>query len=175
MKRLSISILVGLLTLALLVPAGVAAQPNRTALVTDIPVTGELADGGTFEGLLTISDVALNQAGQLEVGGLLSGIAMPVVGDAVQITDQAFSVVADLTRGGPGNSCQILFLELGPIYLDLLGLQVDLSQITLDITAERGPGNLLGNLLCAVAGLLDRGGPLSGLENLLRQITRILG
>lgn len=51
--------------------------------------------------------------------------------------------------------CPILFLELGPLFLDLLGLQVSLSQITLDITAVAGPGNLLGNLLCAVAGLLD--------------------
>lgn len=51
--------------------------------------------------------------------------------------------------------CPILFLELGPLFLDLLGLQVSLSKITLDITAVAGEGNLLGNLLCAIAGLLD--------------------
>jgi hypothetical protein len=45
----------------------------------------------------------------------------------------------------------------------------------LDITAVRGPGNLLGNLLCAVAGLLDGGGPGNLLNNLLRNINRILG
>jgi hypothetical protein len=39
----------------------------------------------------------------------------------------------------------------------------------------RGPGNLLGNLLCAVAGLLDGGGPGNLLNNLLRNINRILG
>ncbi len=54
----------------------------------------------------------------------------------------------------PGE-CPILTLDVGPIFLDLLGLQVDLSRIELDITAVAGEGNLLGNLLCAVAGLLD--------------------
>jgi hypothetical protein len=46
-----------------------------------------------------------------------------------------------------------------------------------DITAEPGPGNLLGNLLCAVVGLLD-GGPLAGLlgqlQTLLNQILAAL-
>jgi hypothetical protein len=40
-------VLSALLVLALAAP--VAAQPNRTALLTDVPVTGTLADGGTFE------------------------------------------------------------------------------------------------------------------------------
>ena len=51
--------------------------------------------------------------------------------------------------------CQILFLDLPPIFLDVLGLQVDLSAIQLDITAVTGPGNLLGNLLCELVGILD--------------------
>jgi hypothetical protein len=55
--------------------------------------------------------------------------------------------------------------------LDLLGLQIDLSRIVLDITAQTGPGNLLGNLLCAVAGLLDDP---SGLARLLNQILAAL-
>ena len=51
--------------------------------------------------------------------------------------------------------CQILSLRIQPIFLDLLGLQVDVARITVDITAVSGPGNLLGNLLCALAGALD--------------------
>jgi hypothetical protein len=68
-------------------------------------------------------------------------------------------------------TCGILHLDLGPLTLDLLGLQIDLSRIVLDITAEAGAGNLLGNLLCAVAGLLDNPG---GLAKLLNQILSIL-
>jgi hypothetical protein len=71
-------------------------------------------------------------------------------------------------------ACDILHLDIGPIFLDLLGLQVDLSEIVLDITAVPGPGNLLGNLLCSVAGLLDNG--LSGtLQGLIDLINNLLG
>jgi hypothetical protein len=52
-------------------------------------------------------------------------------------------------------ACQILELDIGAIHLDLLGLVVDLSPISLDVTAVPGAGNLLGNLLCALVGLLD--------------------
>ena len=64
----------------------------------------------------------------------------------------------------------ILHLELGPLDLDLLGLRVHLDRVVLDLTAVPGPGNLLGNLLCAIAGLLD-GVDLGGvLGNLLQQL-----
>jgi hypothetical protein len=43
--------------------------------------------------------------------------------------------------------------------------------VVLNITAVPGAGNLLGNLLCAVTGLLDQPGPLA---NLLNQILGIL-
>ena len=68
-------------------------------------------------------------------------------------------------------TCEILHLDIGPISLDLLGLQVNLSEIVLDITAQSGAGNLLGNLLCAVAGLLDQP---AGLAKLLNDILAIL-
>jgi len=68
------------------------------------------------------------------------------------------------------DACTILTLDLGPLDLDLLGLVVELSAIDLDITAERGPGNLLGNLLCAVTGIFDRGGPLQTVSNLLNRL-----
>jgi len=85
-------------------------------------------------------------------GGL---VATTVQGQALPL-----QVGASPRQGGTGG-CAILNLSLGPIDLNLLGLQVDTSQICLDVTGERGPGNLLGNLLCTVAGLLDRGVPLS--------------
>ena len=73
------------------------------------------------------------------------------------------------------NTCSILDLTLGPLHLDLLGLIVDLNQVHLMITAQRGPGNLLGNLLCAVAGLLDGGANGNAIQQLLNQINAILG
>jgi len=70
-------------------------------------------------------------------------------------------------------TCDVLNLVLGPLHLDLLGLVVDLNQVHLQITAEQGSGNLLGNLLCAVAGLLDNTGT-GGLSGLLQSIVNLL-
>ena len=61
----------------------------------------------------------------------------------------------------PG-ACDVLTLGLGPLDLDLLGLRVALDPVNLLIEAIPGAGNLLGNLLCGVVGLLD-GGLLGGL------------
>jgi hypothetical protein len=54
------------------------------------------------------------------------------------------------------DACPILDLDVQPIHLDVLGLVVDTSEIHVTVTAVPGPGNLLGNLLCGVAHLLDR-------------------
>jgi hypothetical protein len=70
--------------------------------------------------------------------------------------------------------CDILHLVLGPLHLDLLGLVIDLNQVVLDITAESGAGNLLGNLLCAVTNLLNSGGAATQIASLLTQILGIL-
>jgi hypothetical protein len=73
-------------------------------------------------------------------------------------------------------SCDILNLVLGPLDLNLLGLHVHLNKVVLHINAIPGAGNLLGNLLCAVAGLLDNTGLLNTLQlsNLLNRILGIL-
>jgi hypothetical protein len=52
---------------------------------------------------------------------------------------------------------------------------VDLSRIVLDVNAVRGPGNLLGNLLYAVVGLLDGPGSGGGLAALIARINDLLG
>jgi hypothetical protein len=72
-------------------------------------------------------------------------------------------------------SCGILLLDLGPLHLDLLGLVVDLNEVVLDITGQTGSGNLLGNLLCALTGLLDIPGAIAGIINLIDSINQLLG
>jgi hypothetical protein len=73
--------------------------------------------------------------------------------------------------------CEVLHLELGPINLNLLGLELTIEgeggvPIIVDITADPS-GGLLGQLLCSLAGLLD-GGPLNQIARLLTRILRIL-
>jgi hypothetical protein len=68
-------------------------------------------------------------------------------------------------------ACDILNLVLGPLHLDLLGLVIDLNQVVLDITGETGAGNLLGNLLCGLFGILDAPG---GITEFLRVLDGLL-
>lgn len=56
----------------------------------------------------------------------------------------------------------VLHLDLDGLFLDLLGLEVNLNPVTLDVSARPGENNLLGNLLSTVTGLLD--GPSAVLE-----------
>ena len=71
-----------------------------------------------------------------------------------------------------GNACSILSLDLGPINLNLLGLVVRTNQIQLRIDAVQGPGNLLGNLLCGITGILNPSGTLANTP--LGQLAQIL-
>ena len=168
-----------LMTLALVVAllAGFAFAPARTASAqVAVPVTGTFTDAlggtGTFVGSLDITRFVV-RGGQLLAVGTLTGT----------LTDSLGNVLGEITRvitlpvGIQQATCEILDLELGPLDLDLLGLLVHLDAINLEITAQQGPGNLLGNLLCAVAGLLDNGAnnALSGIARILNQILGILG
>jgi len=152
----------------LMIPApAAAAPPAGTGLVTSIFQT--VPGVGTFAGTLTTTSFSLVN-GVINAVGTISGTFTPLVGTAQTITNVPITI--PLT--GFTGTCQILHLHTGQIDLSLLGLNVTLAPIDLLITATAAPGNLLGNLLCAVAHLLDSGGPLAnllgGLTNLLNQI-----
>ena len=159
----------------MVVPLTAGAQANKVTnqASSSILVQGATADGAnTFSGILKLTDFAVNSAGQLVANGVLNGTltGSGVTGGTSAITNQAVTLPVSSLTG----SCQILNLTLGPLDLNLLGLVVHLNTVVLNISAQPGPGNLLGNLLCAVAGLLNGGGALSGLltqiANLLNQI-----
>jgi hypothetical protein len=84
------------------------------------------------------------------ITGLLNGAF-----EAATSSD-AVAGVSDSEAG----ECDILNLSLGPVDLNLLGLEVVLDDcdggpVLVDITALSGPGKLLGNLLCGLSHLLD--------------------
>jgi hypothetical protein len=114
-------------------------------------VTGTTSTGDTLNA--AVSNLRFsNVSGVLTVTGTLSG----TLSDASGTTLKSFTNVPftdSVTSHDP--TCTILDLVLGPLHLDLLGLVVDLNQVHLTITAVSGPGQLLGNLLCAVANLLN--------------------
>jgi hypothetical protein len=165
MKRLAIATLM-FFTAGIMTPAIAAAQAKAPASPLSIPVAGAGA-GAVFTGTFQLQKFATDQAGQLVASGLLTGIVTTATGATTSVV-RTISLPAAVTQA----TCDILHLDLGPLNLDLLGLQINLSQIVLDITAQAGAGNLLGNLLCAVANLLNNP---SGLADLLNRILAILG
>jgi hypothetical protein len=157
---------------ALTTGSATAAPPAATAPTVNITPA---QSGGALNGVFTLTSLTLNQAGQLVANGTFTGTATNALGVVTPLTNAVVSSVVTPAAAGPGGSCQVLDLVLGPLHLDLLGLVVDLNQVHLNITAHQGPGNLLGNLLCAVAGLLDNNGaPNGGLQQLLNLINQIL-
>jgi hypothetical protein len=173
LRRMRMAALLGAALLLAAMPVTVFAGNHTSGgALSDIPVTGTLEDGGTFEGTVNLNQLQFED-GQLTVSGVLNGVATTVDDVAHEITNQAFTTTLDLSSDTGREECRILFLDLGPIFLDLLGLEVDLSQIELEVRAVPGPGNLLGNLLCSVVHLLDRD-PGSAVQRIVDQINRLL-
>ena len=159
----TIAIALAVLAVLAVSPAAAAASPTATSA----PVTGTISQasgGGTFTGSLT-NIVVKNVDGVLTATGTLNGTLTTASGTVLQVVNQLISLPAAAT-----GSCSVLALTLGPLDLNLLGLMVHLDQVVLNVTAQSGPGNLLGNLLCAVTHLLDNGGPLSGIAGLLNNL-----
>jgi hypothetical protein len=130
MRRI-LTLLAGLaVTLAVAAPASAAeaAKPvGKFTMATKI--TSVRAAGG---GLVANGVVV----GRLNAGGTV-------------IRDRAparFRVSQRQQRG----RCNILALRLAPVHLALLGIRVDTSHISLDVTARRR-GGVLGRLFCALA------------------------
>ena len=164
MKRLALATLI-LFTTAILSPTVAAAQAKAPASPLNIPVTGT-GGGAVFTGTFQLQKFATDQ-GQLVASGILTGIVTTVSGATTSIA-RTVSMPAAVTQA----TCDILHLDLGPLDLNVLGLQINLSQIVLDITAQAGAGNLLGNLLCAVVNLLNDP---TGLARLLNSVLDVIG
>jgi hypothetical protein len=171
--------------------ASTAAGNTAKRDVTRGLVTGEAtnfsapaSDGTQFtQGHFVVDQFRMKRGVLYAVGHLTGNLSGKTVSRHVSWPVTAAS--ANETASGPQGfaaapqqvptpgACSILTLTLGPLDLNLLGLHVALNQVNLLIEAIPAAGNLLGNLLCAVANLLNGGlgGPLAGL---LTAITNLL-
>lgn len=163
-------------------------NPNTNRL--EVPVNGPVATKagvslGTIAGTFSISQFAI-QDGKLVAIGQLNGTYSDASGVPRTIVSQIAWPVENAGSGSPGaeaascdigsatRDCDILNLVLGPLHLDLLGLVIDLNRVVLNITGTTGSGDLLGNLLCAITGLLDAGSLGQQVVNLLNQLIGVL-
>ena len=167
------------------VAAPSAGQGSKTVAANDLgrmksSVVGETEDGRQIRAGSFTPDSFQLEDGAMTVTGTLTGV-IPGEGrfseeitttvesaNGMSLTDEADAQAMNLASN---HGCDILNLVLGPLDLNLLGLEVHLDTVVLDIIAVPGAGNLLGNLLCAVAGLLD---PTSPLDALLGQLLGLL-
>jgi hypothetical protein len=182
-RGLFVAALVGAVSL---LPAaeGLAQQPGGqtpgAGLV--VPITGTTSIGGEdvpLQGNFRIQRFQVNPQGQIEaVGTAVFQFADPSQGGQIRtIVRQLIRLISLDQILDPGaGPCPILLLEIpGGVHLDVLGLVINLDPIRLEIVAEPGPGNLLGNLLCALVGLLDQGGPVQQIVASLNNLLRLLG
>ncbi|HMC56912.1 MAG TPA: hypothetical protein VKH19_17160 [Gemmatimonadaceae bacterium] len=152
-------------------------------------VVDQTIAGNVISATMRVTRITVSSAGQLLASGVLSGTA-----NGISFSQAFTDIPATLSGGSAGGAstdavtaaasgpsvqqvgaCDILLLDLGPLHLDVLGLVVDLNEVVLDIAAQAGAGNLLGNLLCAVVHLLDGPGILVAVANILDQVNAILG
>ena len=156
------------------------------------PVTGTTAAGQAVRAKFIPKKIT-RSGDQLVAQGILTGrivkpgkdrqfrkaVTMPISAVDGRSAVPSNARAAAFPPAPAAGACNVLNLVLAPLDLNVLGLQVHLDQVVLNIVAQSGSGQLLGNLLCFVAGLLDGGGPLAGLltqlQGLLNQILGALG
>jgi len=126
------------------VPAAIAAPALAPALIAAAPTAQQVSS------LLPLT------VNSVTVTGVANG-ALQLVANATTAAGRSLQIPLTLTNTTPNATTPILDLHVGAIHLNVLGLKVDTSEICLRITAQSGPGNLLGNLLGDVAHLLDQG------------------
>ena len=158
MKRIAtLAAIVAVLGAGVVVADATAAPGAPPSSTLSVPITGTatnaLGQTVNFAGTFTLQRFTVVN-GQLSAVGTLTGTLTNTVTGATQTVNQTVTLPVS-----PSGTCQILHLTLGPLDLNLLGLMVHLNQVVLDVTAQSGPGNLLGNLLCGIANLLNSNAP----------------
>jgi len=154
MTRVLLSVVLGVSTvLGLLrpLPPGEAAVVAKTLVQT--PVTGRLADGGTFQGRLTLQALRRDAAGQLVATGVLSGTATPAAGRAAKVPARTFTTLVALLdlRG----TCTTLVVDLAPLTVAPLVQELTLVPVVLAPETAPKKERRVQMALCTVARLQE--------------------
>jgi len=171
MSRMRLAVSAVMATCGLMLVGGTSAANAQdvSRLTQVVPMSGTVTKGAQkgkqFKGTYAIERF-VTSGGKLYSVGTLKGKAgsKKVSKENVRVPAKAANSAAPASASQvplplpplpAGNACSILSLDLGPINLNVLGLVIRTNQIQLRIDAVQGPGNLLGNLLCGLTGLLN--------------------
>ena len=154
-----------------------AAKPEAKLIV---PLTGTVGVDGTFTGSFSISSFE-NRGGTIYAIGMVSGV---VTGPAARsgisgplalpVTPTTSSSLATRSAAvAQAATCDVLHLAFQGLTLNLLGVEVTLSPVTIDLVGGTGP---LGNLIGQICNLLSSVGDVVGLVvNLLNTLLGVVG
>jgi len=153
--------------------------PNAPARLI-VPLTGAVVSGGTFTGSFSISSFE-NRGGTIHAVGMVSGVVIgpsarsgisgPLALPVTVTSDQPLAARSALVVA-QAVPCEI-HLSFGGLTLNLLGVDVTLSPVMIDLVAGSGP---LGNLVGQICTLLNTVGDVVGLvTNLLNTLLGLLG
>ena len=191
MSRIRLAATAVMLSCGLMLVGGTglaSAQDGPARLTQVVPISGKSTKGNKqFSGTYTIERFVAKGGKIYSVGTVKGKLgAKKVTKENVQVPATVANASAPAAGQAQasqvpplplpplpaGNACSILSLDLGPINLNVLGLVVRTNQIQLRIDAVQGPGNLLGNLLCGITGILNPAGALANTP--LGQLAQIL-
>ena len=175
-SRMVLAAAVAALAVMLIGGAGpAAAQTSTTPLTKTVKMTGTAKNGKKFKGTYTIKRFT-HRGSKLYAVGTLKGRLK-----GRRVTKNNVRIPASLARPAAAaqipptpNACQILNLTLQPIDLNLLGLRLRTSRIDLRLEGVPGAGNLLGNLLCGITGILDPQAATPATPSVLTQVLNAL-
>ena len=175
-----------------------AQTPSPSAAVT-VPASGTFARGGEFTGTITINrfeqrgdhvvaigfvNGALSRGGRTLGSAVVGEVTWPV---AIRVGGQVLASAPAGRSAGPipasyraegrlpasmliaQEGCQVVNVALGALDLDVLGVQLHLDPVALNLAGA--VGTALGDLVCAVSDLI---GNVAGLVNLLNSILGLL-
>src|SRR5690242_14090284 len=108
---------------------------------------GSPAQAGTSRLSLTATITSFRAT---DKGVVAKGTLSGALSSGTRVSRQSAPVSFAVAAAGHGARCNVITLRLAPLNLEVLGVQVTTSDITLVVYALHG--RVLGNLFCALAG-----------------------
>jgi hypothetical protein len=163
-RVITFTFLVMFLSAFVLAPMSAVAAPAQNDIFTiDVPIDGTFLGGGKFSGRVAIQRFAVED-GHLVVKGRLGGRLTDGYGNMIgTVKDVPVTLQVNIQDA----RCEILSLRLGPTKVNMLGIEVDLNQVSLEIKGDQG---LLGKLLCEITRKIDDYASMEEIAELLNKL-----
>jgi hypothetical protein len=135
-------------------------------------LTGLMANAGNLSGS-DLNSLFLDSY-FLQYGQSLLNSAMQTASSALSATLPPPPASITPPSGTPASAGTLATLTLDPLNVNLLGLKLQTSQIQINISAQPGNGDLLGNLLNDTSNLLNVPAVTAVLNNVLSNVVTLL-